>query len=341
MVQRVSGSPTTQEINPVKEEQVQKLQIVITDTTMPDTRVEEGVLAPLGATITVGQCRTEEDVLTIARDADALMVQFAPITRRVIEQLTRCKVISRFGVGVDMVDLEAARDHGIPVKNVPDYCVEEVASHALGFILALGRRIFLQDRWMHQGVWRVPESLGAIERWRNQTLGLVGLGRIGRKVAEFASPLGMRIIGCDVQPPKEPGAITVVDLRTVLRESDYLSLHCPLTGDTRHLINAAALQQMKPTAFLVNVSRGGVVDTAALVDALARNRIAGAALDVFEQEPLPADHPLRTLENVILTPHSAAISSDAVRQLRHDTARNVFGVFEALLQAEGGSLPRA
>jgi D-3-phosphoglycerate dehydrogenase len=314
---------------------VEQLHVVITDSTLPDTSIEDAVLAPLGVSMTVGQCRTEEDVLAISRDADALMVQFAPITRRVIEQLTRCKVISRFGVGVDMVDLDAARDHGIPVKNVPDYCVEEVASHALGFMLALGRQLFLQDRLMHQGLWRLPDSMGPIERLRNQTLGLVGLGRIGRKLAEFAAPLGLRIIGCDVQPPEILRAVTVVDLTTVLRESDYLSLHCPLTADTRHLINGAALRQMKRTAFLINVSRGGVVDTVALVDALVRKQIAGAALDVFEQEPLSSDHALRALENVILTPHSAAISSDAIRQLRQDTARHVFTVLEAVIRAEG------
>jgi D-3-phosphoglycerate dehydrogenase len=319
---------------------VPNLHIVITDSTLPDTSIEEAVLAPLDASIAVGQCRTEDEVLAIGRDADALMVQFAPITRRVIEQLTRCKVISRFGVGVDMVDLDAAREHGIPVKNVPDYCVEEVASHAVGFMLALGRKLFLQDRLMHQGLWRLPGSTGAIERLRDQTLGLVGLGRIGRKVAEFVAPLGLRIIGFDIRPPDNFPTIAFVELNTVLRESDYLSLHCPLTAETRHLINGAALQQMKRTSFLINVSRGGVIDTTALVEALASKQIAGAALDVFEQEPLPPDHPLRKMDNVILTPHSAAISSDAIRQLRHDTAWNVFTVLKPLAQAENRSMGR-
>jgi D-3-phosphoglycerate dehydrogenase len=227
-----------------------------------------------------------------------------------------------------MIDLDAAREHGIQVANVPDYCIEEVASHALCFILGLSRRVFLQDRLMHNGVWRAGDIFGSIQRFRTQTLGIVGLGRIGRQVAKFAAPLGIRILGYDVQPPKDPGPIAVTDFETLIRESDYLSLHCPLTEDTRHLINAGVLRKMKPTAFLINVSRGGVVDTAALVEALARNQIAGAGLDVFEQEPLPADHPLRAMDNVILTPHSASVSAQAVKQLREQTARHVLQFFD-------------
>ena len=305
-----------------------KLHIVITDTTLPDTKVEEEILSPLQATITAGQCRTEDEVLAIARDADALMVQFAPVTRRVIEQLTRCRAISRFGVGLDMIDLAAAKERGIRVMNVPDFCVEEVASHTLGFILALGRKIFLQDRLMRQGQWHMVPALGPVERFNSQTLGLVAVGRIGRRVAELAAPLGMRILGYDVMPPKDPGPVTLTDFDTLVRESDYVSLHCPLTEATRHLINAEVLKKMKPTTFLINMARGGVVDTQALVGALEGKQIAGAALDVFEEEPLPADHPLRKMENVILTPHLASLSRAAARQLREDTAGNILKFFQ-------------
>ncbi len=306
---------------------MQKLHVAITDTPFPDATIEESILAPLNATITVARSRSEDEVLAAARDADALIVQFAPITRRVIEQLTRCRIISRYGVGIDMIDLVAARERGIQVANVPDYCIEEVASHALCFILALGRRVFLQDRLMHKGLWRAGDTLDAIERLRSQTLGLVGLGRIGRQVAKFAAPLGLRILGYDVQPPKDPGPITPTDFETLVRESDYLSLHCPLTEDTHHLINAGVFIKIKPTSFLINVSRGGVVDTKALVEALSRKQIAGAALDVFEEEPLPAEHPLRKFDNVILTPHSASVSVYAVTQLREQTARHVLEFF--------------
>jgi D-3-phosphoglycerate dehydrogenase len=304
------------------------LQIAITDTSFPETKIEESILAPLKAKITVGHCRTEDEVLAIAGDADAVMVQWAPISRRVIEQLTKCQIISRYGVGVDMIDLEAARDHHIPVANVPDFCVEEVATHTLGFLVALGRKIIMQDRLMRQGLWKVVDAIRPVNRFRNQTLGLVGLGRMGKRVAEMAAPLGMRILGYDIQPPKDPVPVRLADFETVIRESDFLSLHCPLTKDTLHLINAEVLAKMKPGAFLINMARGGVVDTAALLEALSRGQIAGAALDVFEQEPLPPDHPLTKMDNVILTPHLASYSLEAIKQLREDTARNVVEFFQ-------------
>ncbi len=305
-----------------------KLHIVITDFGEPEVDVERRVLAPLEAEVTVGHCRTEDEVLAIAREADALIVQWAPITRRVIEQLTRCQVISRYGVGVDMIDLQAAKERGIPVMNVPDYCVEEVATHTLCFLLAIGRKVVLQDRLMRQGIWKVGDAIVPVERIGTQTLGIVGLGKIGRKVAHLAAPLGMRILGYDVVAPKDPGPVTLTDFDTVVRESDFLSLHCPLTDATRHLINAEVLKKMKPSAFLINVARGGVVDTEALMKALSSKQIAGAALDVFEEEPLPADHPLRKMENVILTAHAAAYSVGAALQLREDTARNIVRFFQ-------------
>jgi D-3-phosphoglycerate dehydrogenase len=289
------------------------------------------VLAALEAVVTVAHCRTEDEVLAAARDADGLLVQWAPISRRVIEQLTRCRVISRFGVGVDMIDLDAARDHAIRVANVPDYCVEEVASHTLCFLLALGRKISWEDRLMHQGTWNVVNTIGTVNRIRGQTLGLVGVGRIGKRFAQMAAPLGLRILGYDVKPPADLGPVHLVDLETVLRESDFISFHCPLTKETQHLMNAETFDKLKPSAFLINVSRGGVVDTAALVKALEQKKIAGAALDVFEQEPLPPDHPLLKMDNVILTPHIASYSAEAVLQLRRDTAKRVVEFFQGTL----------
>jgi len=307
------------------------LRIVVTDTGFPDADLEKSVLAALKAEVTVAKCRTEDDVLAAARDADGLLVQWAPITRRVIEQLTRCKVISRYGVGVDMIDLDAARDHGIRVANVPDYCVEEVAAHTLCFLLALGRKIAWQDRLLHQGTWSVVPVIGSVSRLQGQTLGIVGLGRIGKRFAEMAAPLGFRILGYDVKPPASLGPVKLADLDTILRESDFISFHCPLTKDTQHLMNAQSFAKLKPTAFLLNVSRGGVVDTAALVAALESRKLAGAALDVFEQEPLPSDHPLLKMDNVILTPHIASYSTEAVLQLRRDTAKRVVEFFQGTL----------
>jgi D-3-phosphoglycerate dehydrogenase / 2-oxoglutarate reductase len=307
------------------------LKIVVTDTGFPDSDVEKGVLSALDAEVTVAKCRTEDEVIAAAHDADGLLVQWAPITRRVMDHLPRCRVIGRYGVGVDMIDLDAARDHNIRVANVPDYCVEEVAAHTLCFLLALSRKISWEDRLMRQGTWNVVGTIGAINRLYGQTLGLVGVGRIGRRFAEMAAPLGLRILGYDVAPPANPGPVQFTDLDTVLRESDFISFHCPLTKETQHLMNAAAFAKVKPGAFLINVSRGGVVDTAALVSALAEKKIAGAALDVFEQEPIPPDHPLLKMDNVILTPHIASYSTEAVLQLRRDTALRVVEYFQGKL----------
>jgi D-3-phosphoglycerate dehydrogenase len=312
---------------------VPKTHIVVTDTGFPDADVERDILSALDAQVTVAHCRTEDEVVAAARDADALLVQWAPVSRRVIEQLTRCRFISRFGVGVDMIDLEAAREHGIRVTNVPDYCVEEVASHTLCFLLSLGRKIFWQDRLMREGKWSVANIIGPVSRFRGQTLGIVGVGRIGRRFAEMAAPLGLRILGYDVKPASDAGAVHFTDLDTVLRESDFLSLHCPLDKDTRHLMNAQNFGKLKPGAFLINVSRGGVVDTAALVDTLNSGKIAGAALDVFEQEPLAAEHPLLKMENVLVTPHLASYSLEAAMQLRKDTARRVVEFFQGTLKS--------
>lgn len=311
-----------------------ELQIVISDTGFPDADIETKILSALDAQVTVAHCRTEDEVLAVARHADAMLVQWAPITRRVIEQLSRCKFISRYGVGVDMIDLEAARDRDIRVANVPDFCVEEVAAHTLCFLLALSRRICWEDRLLHQGVWKgVVEIIGPVSRLRGQTLGLIGVGRIGRRFAEMAAPLGVRIIGYDVSPPPDVGPVELTDFETVLRESDFLSLHCPLIEATRHLMNAQTLAKLKPTAFLINVSRGGVVDTQALIEALAEKQLAGAALDVFEQEPLPPDHPLIKMENVILTQHIASYSTEAALQLRRDTAQHVVDFFQGELKS--------
>jgi len=304
-----------------------KLHIVITDSAFPDAEVERKELAPLDAEITVAQCRTEDDVLEVTPDADALMVQWAPITRRVIERLKHCRFISRYGVGVDMIDLDAAKDHGIKVQNVPDFCVEEVASHTLGLLVTLGRKIVWLDRLVRQGVWSAVPTIGPLNRFRGQTLGLVGVGRIGMRFAEMAAPLGFHILAYDVRPPENLRPVQLTDFDTILRQSDYISLHCPLTKETHHLFDAAAFVRTKKGCFLVNVSRGGVVDTQALVDALSSGHLAGAALDVFEKEPLPPDDPLLKMDNVILTPHLASYSLDAAAQLRRDVARHVTEFF--------------
>jgi D-3-phosphoglycerate dehydrogenase len=315
-----------------------QFKVVITDFSEPDYSIEAEVLAASGLDIELVRlnARTPEELLPAATDADGLIVQWMKITRSVLEKLTKCKVISRYGIGVDMVDLKAAGELGIPVCNVPDYCIEEVSTQTLAFVLALNRHTLIHNAHVHSGKWGgVPGGTPA--RLAGQTIGIVGLGNIGREVARKVVTLGLRILGYDPYlPPERASALGVelTDLDNLLRQSDYVCLHCPLTDETRHLIGKAQLALMKPTSYLINVSRGPVVDQAALIQALQARRIKGAALDVLEQEPPQPDDPLLALDNVILSPHLASWTSESIVQLRRDTARNVITVL-------GGGQPRS
>jgi D-3-phosphoglycerate dehydrogenase len=304
-----------------------KVKVVITDFGDPDYSLEAEEFQASGLDLELVRldAHTPEELFPACTDADGLLVQWAKITRPIISQLTRCKVISRYGIGVDMVDLEAASENGILVCNVPDYCIEEVSTHTITFLLALNRHLFSHHSHVRSGKWGgVPG--GAPARLSGQVLGIVGLGNIGREVARKASALGLRILGYDPYIPSEKAAalgVELTGLEVLLRRADYVSLHCPLTEETRHLIGPAQLACMKPTAYLINMARGPVVDQPALTRALSTGKIKGAALDVLEQEPPAADELLLKLENVILTPHIASWTSEAIVQLRRETARNV------------------
>jgi D-3-phosphoglycerate dehydrogenase / 2-oxoglutarate reductase len=304
-----------------------QFKVVITDFGDPDhsLEVEEFQASGLDLELVRLDAHTTEALFPAIADADGLLVQWAKITRPVINQLTRCKVISRYGIGVDMVDLEAASERGILVCNVPDYCIEEVSTHAITCLLALNRHLFLHHGHVRSGKWGGAPG-GAPARLSGQTLGIVGLGNIGREVARKASALGLHILGYDPYLPSEKAAtlgVELTNLEFLLRHADYISLHCPLTEETRHLIGSAQLAWMKPTAYLINMARGPVVDQPALAQALTSGTIQGAALDVLEQEPPAANDPLLKLDNVLLTPHVASWSGDAIIQLRRETARNV------------------
>ncbi len=279
---------------------------------------------------------SEDDLIASGADADALLVSTREaITRRVLEHLPRTKVISRYGVGLDNVDLDAAADQGIVVTHYPGYCTSEVADHALALILALNRRIVEQDRSLREGAWvqHGPATRtilrGPIQPLREQTLGIVGFGRIGKAVAERARPFGLTMLAAD--PYLEPEAIAAhgvepVGLPELLARSDIVTLHCPLTPETRGIIGAGELARMKPTAVLVNTARGPLIDLAALAAALERGAIAGAALDVVDPEPLPADSPFYQMPNVILTPHSAYYSERSVDVVRRETLNAALAV---------------
>jgi D-3-phosphoglycerate dehydrogenase len=258
------------------------------------------------------------EVIEKTRDADALIVSSSPVTRRVMESLEGLKVVVRTGVGFDVIDVPAATELGVIVVNVPDVWIREVANHALALLLAWNRKIVDLDREVRAGTWasRVPGPVtGSLH---GETVGIVGLGNIGSAFARRIAALETKVVACDpyVDDARFKAlGVERVDLHTVAARSDYVSVHTLLNAETRGLIDEAFLRRMKPTACLINTSRGPVVDEAALARALEQRWLAGAALDVFEEEPLPAASPLRRLENVILTPHAAYFSSPAVAQV--------------------------
>jgi D-3-phosphoglycerate dehydrogenase len=301
-------------------------KVAVTDATFAPLDVESAILAPLGFELVAGQCRTPAELIELVADADYVITQFAPVRAEVIAAMRRAKVIVRYGIGVDNVDLGAARARGIPVCNVPDYCIDEVADHTLAFLLAATRQVLPNCLGVRGGGWRLAVPLGAMQTLRDLTVGIVGLGRIGRAVARRAVAFGCRLLGHDpVLTPAEVERLgcTPATLDEVLAGSDVLTLHCPSTPQTRRMLNAQTLARMKDEAILINVARGDLVDPAALVEALQRGKLAGAALDVFDPEPIPPESPLLTMENVIVSAHIASTSVKAVRALREGVARTV------------------
>lgn len=289
---------------------------------------ERKTVEDLGGELVLLSAQTEEAIIQACAGARIILTEglFTPITRRVLESLPDCRAVGRYGIGVDNIDVEAATDCGIVVFNVADYCVEEVADHAAALVLACARRVVILDRHVRAGGWDKPPLEHPLRRVGCLTLGLVGFGNIGRHMVPRLQGFGMRILATDpyVDPRLAAEAgVELTSLERVLGESDVVSLHTFLTAGTRHLIGAPELQMMKPSAFLVNTSRGGVVDEEALIEALKERRIGGAGLDVTEEEPLGADSPLRSLDNVVLTPHQGSSSVESGEDLRR-------GVTEAL-----------
>lgn len=309
-------------------------KVVITDFGSADNEIERDELLGSGLDIELVRlnARTPQELFPQVADADGLIVQWVQITRNVIERLTRCKVISRYGIGVDMIDLAAAGQRGIMVCNTPDYCIEEVSAHTIGFVLMLNRHIPVQHAFVRAGQWGAgPVPGGPPARLSSQTLGVIGMGNIGRAVVEKARCLGLRVLAFDPYLSAELFALAGaerVTLDDLIAHSDYISLHCPLTDETRNLIGAAQFARMKPAACLINMARGPIVDQAALYEALTSGQIAGAALDVLAKEPPDPNDPLLRLENVIFTPHTSSWSAESSIQLRRSTARNVIDVFQ-------------
>jgi phosphoglycerate dehydrogenase-like enzyme len=252
-----------------------------------------------------------EEVVAAAQGVDAVFVYYARFPRETIACLEGVRVLARCGTGYDNIDVAAARDHGIEVVYVPDYGIDDVADHALALMLACTRKIAYSDRHVRGGEWPGYRELAPMFRLRGRTLGLFGYGRIGKRVGEKGEALGMRVLAHD--PYVAEATATREEL---FAASDVLSVHTPLMPETRHAVGASQLAAMKPGAILVNTARGPIVDTVALATALRQGPLGGAGIDVFEEAPLPADHPLRACENVVLTPHSAAYTEEALAEVR-------------------------
>ena len=301
-------------------------KVVVTDYTFPDLGIEEEVLLPLGARIQGGQCRSVEEVAELTADADAVITQFAPVKAGAIKAMTRARIIVRYGIGVDNVDLAAAAERKIPVCNIPDYCIAEVADHTLAFILSLTRQIIPNAMVIRDGEWKLGIPLALMRSLRDMTVGVVGFGRIGREVVQRLIPFGCKILVFDPVVSAEvvtKAGAKLAGLDELLAGSDLISLHCPSTAETRGMIGSRAFAMMKPGALLVNASRGDLVVTDDLIQAVKEGKVAGAALDVTSPEPLPKDSPLRILPQVIVHAHIASASVPSGIRLRTGAAEHV------------------
>ncbi len=308
-------------------------KVVITDCDHPSVEIEKEILDEIKPVFLLAHCNTEDEVIKAAQDADGIINQYAPITRRVIESLKGCKVIARYGVGVDNIDIEAATEYGIIIANVPDYCVDEVSTHAMALILACARGVTLLDRKIRDKKWDFTLAK-PLFRTKGKTLGLFGLGRIARAVAQKASGFGFKIIAYDPYVSKVDDGIELVEFSKLLSNSDFISIHSPLTDETRHLFGENKLRAMRKTAYLINTSRGPIVDEDALYKVLKKRWIAGAALDVMEKEPPDWKKFLPKLDNLIITPHISFYSEESYVELKTKTAKAVLSVLK-------GGLPRA
>jgi D-3-phosphoglycerate dehydrogenase len=300
------------------------LKVLITDFNYPDVELERRILEDAGLELATAQCRSEEDVIEAGQGVSAMLTQYARITARVMAELPELRLVGRYGVGYDIVDVEAARERGVWVSNVPDYGTEEVAVHALSLALSLLRHLPLYDRDVRAGRWH-SASTGPLYRLKNSSLGVVGLGRIGGTFARRASPWFGRTLGCDpyLEEDAWPEGVERASLEEVFSESLLVSLHPPLTDETRGFIDRDLLGRMPEGSYLVNTARGGLVVIEDLLWALEEGPLAGAGLDVLPQEPPPQDHPLLSNSGVILTPHAAFYSVAAEQEVRRKAAQNV------------------
>ncbi len=299
-----------------------RFKVLLTDYAWPNLDIERAVLAEIGAELVVADKQDAASLAALAADVDAIMTNWAKVPESVIGDSPKCRIVSRLGIGLDNIDVAAATRRKIVVTNVPDYCLIEVAEHALALVLALARKVAFYHHETKAGRY-VLQAGPALRRIEGQTLGIVGLGNIGRVLAAKARGIGLKVLATSRSAKEVPQGVQIVELNHLLTESDYVSLHLPLVPQTRHLIGAAQLARMKPTAYLINTARGGLIDNAALSAALREGKLAGAALDVQEPEPPYLGEAPWNDPRVIVTPHAAFVSEESLANLRERTARQV------------------
>jgi D-3-phosphoglycerate dehydrogenase len=301
--------------------------IAVSDSVFPNLNLAREVLSRIDAELLLAEAPTSEAIMQVARNADAVLVTYAKVTAEMIGQMTRCRIISRFGIGVDNVDIPAATKAGIVVTRVPDYCIDEVSDHTMALLLALARKIPFANSRAHAGHWEMP-AVVPVYRLRGSIMGLVGFGRIPQLVSPKAQAFGLKVISYDPLVSHETmnrAGVEKVEFSELVSVSDHISIHAPLVPETDHLFNANVFCKMKPTAYLINTARGAIVDEQALALALHRGHLAGAALDVLSHEP-PSASPLFGRENVILTPHMSFYSEESLIDLQRKAAEEVVRV---------------
>jgi len=299
--------------------------IAVTDSPFPSLEPARAALKRVDPELRMAASASADDILAVARDADAILVTYAKLPGELLRQLTRCKAIGRFGLGVDNIDIKTAAELGIPVTYVPDYCMQEVSDHAMALLLALARKVPLSNKLVQAGRWEIP-PLVPVHRLAGRVLGLVGFGNIPRTLAPKAKVFGLRVVAHD--PFVGKGAFSTAGVEQVafdalLQMSDFVSIHAPLVPATRGLFNAAVFRQMKRGALLINTARGPLVDEEALIAAIDSGHLGGAALDVLAVEPPPSGSRLLGRDNIILTPHTAFYSVEALDELQTKCATDV------------------
>ena len=305
-------------------------KVVISDYIFPELDIEKEMLPAAGVELLIGQCRTATELIELAHDADGMLnTYFEPVDSTIFAACSKLKVVVRYGVGVNTIDIPEATRHGIMVANVPDYCMDEVSDHALGLWLNLGRKIASADRQVRRGDWTI-KPLEPVANLRAQTVAIIGLGRLGRMAARKLAVFGVELIFYDPHLPEDLDLDGVlcrkVGLEELCRTADAIFIHAPATRETHHLLNAERFGQMDRQPLIINTARAPLIDTTALVKALERGQVRGAGLDLVEGEQLPADHPLLRFDNVVITPHVAWYSEEAKVNLRRMAVREVIRV---------------